>query len=499
MKAERWPRIQEIFEAALAVPARSLKAWLEDTCGSDSELRGEVEAMLQAHQRQGVLDLPLDTLISDLFSPESQGPDLGHLENRFRIFRELGRGGMGVVYHAHDELLDRDIALKFLPAHLQTDADARKRLLAEARAVSALDHKSICTVHDVGETEDGSIYIVMAFYGGKTLSEILNLRTLPIEECLRIALRLSEGLQCAHDAGVIHRDVKPSNIIVCDNGEVKLLDFGIAKLQSRNPQTEPGARVGTISYMSPEQARGEETDHRTDIWSLGVVLYEMLTGKHPFHRENPAAILNAILHESPPPASIYRDGVAPVLDHILSRTVEKSRQDRYPTMQELGSDLSKTLQSGSTTSIIQHRISARRIPSPLTPFIGRERELRNLKELLSRARLVTLTGPAGTGKTRLSLKVAQGVERLFEGGAYFVPLAPIHDPDLVVTTIAQNLGIGDISGEAPLTRLKRSLAGSRKFIVLDNFEQVVAAAPIIADLLEHCPELKIMVTSRIAL
>ena len=205
------------------------------------------------------------------------------------IAAELGRGGMGVVYRAQDPRLDRQVAIKVLPPDLIRDATAKQRFLQEAKAASALDHPNICTIHEINETGDGQFYLVMAHYEGETLRERITRGPLALDDAIDIATQVGQGLSKAHAVGIVHRDIKPANLMLTTDGAVKILDFGLAKLAGSEGVTQTGTTVGTVAYMSPEQARGEEVDHRTDIWSLGVVLYEMLAGAAAVPRGQPAS------------------------------------------------------------------------------------------------------------------------------------------------------------------------------------------------------------------
>ena len=226
----------------------------------------------------------------------SPGTQLGPYE----IVSQLGQGGMGVVYEARDPRLDRHVAIKLLPPDLTRDDTAKQRFLQEAKAASALDHPNICTIHEINETDDGQLYLVMAHYEGETLKERIARGPVELDDAIDIATQVGEGLAEAHKAGIVHRDIKPANLLVTKTGTAKILDFGLAKLAGTEGVTQTGTTVGTVAYMSPEQARGQEVDHRTDIWSLGVVLYEMLAGTPPFRGENLAAVVHAILERDQP-------------------------------------------------------------------------------------------------------------------------------------------------------------------------------------------------------
>jgi serine/threonine-protein kinase len=253
---------------------------------------------------------------------------IGRQVAHYTILERLGGGGMGVVYRARDERLGRDLALKFLPPHLVDDPSACDRFVREARAASALDHPNLCNVHDIGETDDGSMYLCMAFYDGATLKQRLQHGPLPVAEAERIAREVATGLAAAHDAGIIHRDVKPANVMLTSRGEVKLVDFGLAVLGGDARITKTGNVMGTVSYMSPEQATGGELDARSDLWSLGVMLYEMLAGVRPFLGANEITVSNAIVHDEPTPLRAHRAEAPEELLSLVDRLMRKDPDDR---------------------------------------------------------------------------------------------------------------------------------------------------------------------------
>jgi len=251
---------------------------------------------------------------------------LGTQIGQYIIHEQLGRGGMGIVYRATDTKLDRDVALKFLPPDLSRDEDAKARFVLEAKAASALDHPNICTIHEIGESNDGKLFIAMSYYDGQTLKYVLEGGKLPVGRATNIATQIAEGLRKAHDAGIIHRDIKPANIMVTEDGLVKILDFGLAKLGIGADLTKAGSTVGTTSYMSPEQSSGNEVDGRTDIWSLGVILHEMLSGKKTFGGGYDQAVLYSVLNEAAPPLEDILNEAAPPLEDIpelLGEIVDK--------------------------------------------------------------------------------------------------------------------------------------------------------------------------------
>ncbi len=263
------------------------------------------------------------------------GRTIGH----YRIVEHLGGGGMGVVYRAEDTKLGREVALKFLPPEWSRDPAARERFLREARAASALEDSRICTVHDIDETDDGQLFIAMAFYKGETLKKRLQRGRLPIGTAVAIAIQVVEGLERAHAADIIHRDIKPPNLMLIQRDEVVIVDFGLAKLAGELSLTKSGSSLGTPHYMSPEQARGDRVDGRTDLWSLGVVLFEMLTGRRPFSGEGGAAVARAILDDEPTALAKLRPEAPPELAAIVAKALEKDANKRYQSASQFLADL----------------------------------------------------------------------------------------------------------------------------------------------------------------
>jgi class 3 adenylate cyclase/tetratricopeptide (TPR) repeat protein len=264
---------------------------------------------------------------------------MGQTVSHYKIVERLGAGGMGVVYRAFDTRLDRIVALKFLTPHLAASEAAKERFLSEARAASAIDHPNIATIHEIGETPDGGVFIVMAYYPGPTLRDKLLGGPLPVETALEIAIQVTRGLGKAHERGIVHRDVKPPNLLLTDGDVVKIVDFGLAKMAGIH-LTSGGAALGTPAYMSPEQVRGEPVDQRCDIWALGVVLWEMLAGRLPFQGRTEHAVFEAILHQPIPPLRVPSGGL---VENAIRRAVEKRREDRYPTMESFADILSGVL------------------------------------------------------------------------------------------------------------------------------------------------------------
>jgi len=256
-----------------------------------------------------------------------------------RILSQLGAGGMGVVYKAKDIRLDRLVALKFLPPQFASTEELKRRFVNEARAASALDHSNICTIHEIDETEDGHLFIVMALYEGESLQQRISRGPLSPVEALRIGIHVAEGLAAAHERGILHRDIKPGNIFITASDTVKILDFGLAKVSGAIKLTRSGTSMGTLSYMPPEQLRGEGVDQRSDLFSLGAVLYEMLVGQPAFDGDNEGAVLNRVLNQNPQPPSSRRPGLTPGFDRVVEKALAKDPAGRYPTAMALRADL----------------------------------------------------------------------------------------------------------------------------------------------------------------
>jgi eukaryotic-like serine/threonine-protein kinase len=369
MTPERWQRVKELFQAAVAEEANQRAAFLEKACAGDPALRKQVEALLASHE-QAASFLESPTLKVTALLPEDE-VDLmiGQRIGPYEVLSEIGRGGMGVVYLAQDKRLGRQVALKFLPVSFQDNPDRRARLLTEARAASSLHSPHIAAIHDIGEHE-GRAYIVMEYVGGELLSQKLKGGPPALDEGIDIARQVAEALEEAHAHGIIHRDIKSSNLVVTPRGQVKVLDFGLAKVTQRSGAgianeesaltaqqgTTLGMVLGTVHYMSPEQARGLEVDGRSDLFSLGVVVYEMVTGRLPFEGETSSDVLAAILEREPQPLARHRPEVPAELERVVRQCLEKDRQRRYQSAGELLIHLRKLkrdIDSGATTAVVE--------------------------------------------------------------------------------------------------------------------------------------------------
>jgi eukaryotic-like serine/threonine-protein kinase len=332
-----------IFERSLSLPPEARARFLDEACDGDDDLRRELESLLAAHQASSGF---FEHLEQEILAPalaavvphSDEALPAADATFPYRIVSQLGAGGMGVVYKALDLRLGRTVALKFVPATLAADPAARARLRDEARAASALDSPHIGVIHEIGETRDGQMFIVMAHYEGRTLHQMLADGPLAVSEALDLAMQLARALAVVHRHSIVHRDVKPSNVFVTRDGVAKLLDFGVAKVTGGDASHD-GSGAGTVAYMSPEQTRGEAVDERTDLWSLGVVLHEIVTGRRPFDRDDARTTVDAIRNSTWLEPAVLRAPVLRRIAPIIGRCLEKDRDRRYPHAEALLEDL----------------------------------------------------------------------------------------------------------------------------------------------------------------
>ncbi len=342
MEDARREILKRLLEQALALAPNERATFLDQACRDHPDLCDELTSLLDHADPASAFFHSLAGAVLPQAQAEKQPRAaaendplhlVGQTVSHYQILETLGGGGMGVVYKARDTKLDRTVALKFLPPYLSTDEEAKRRFIHEAKAASSLDHPNIGYIHEIGEADDGRLFIAMAYYAGETLKAKIARGALPVEEALGYAIQMAEGLGRAHEAGIVHRDVKPANVMVTERGRVKVMDFGIAKVSDLN-LTPPGSTVGTVAYMSPEQARGEQVDHRTDLWSLGVVLYEMLTGERPFKGDYDPAIIYSVLNEEPATVEVLRPEVSGGVAQVVATLLQKDPEARYQTAEE---------------------------------------------------------------------------------------------------------------------------------------------------------------------
>src|SRR6266487_1216853 len=350
MTPERWQQIDNLLQAVVERPLAEREALLDEACSEDKILRQEVESLISFREKvESFLERPVLEEAADLFSESQPESMVGQLIGYYKIEAQLGFGGMGEVYLAEDTKLDRKVAIKFLPAYLQENELAKKRLIREAKAVAKLDHPNICAVYEVKEEANRS-FIVMQYVAGLTLGDRIKNHKLELCEALDICVQVVEALAEAHSRGIIHRDIKPGNIMITARGQVKVLDFGLAKVvgsavveqsdaRRQSILSRPGERPGTPPYMSPEQAKGVMVDVRSDLFAAGVILYECVTGGRPFSGKTDLEILAQVIHFNPLPPSPLNANLPPELNGIVLKALAKEPSARYQSAGDLLGDL----------------------------------------------------------------------------------------------------------------------------------------------------------------
>jgi eukaryotic-like serine/threonine-protein kinase len=342
---DRWQEIEKICQAALELEESQRRAFLEKACAGDEKLQREVESLLRFEGRgDRFIEEPALELAAKMIVPENPESLLGQQLGSYQILSLLGAGGMGVVYRGRDVRLNRSVAIKVLPKDKMSDPERKRRFIQEARAASALNHPNIITIHDVG-SESGIDFIVMEYVAGKSVDQLIPRKGMRLNEALKLAIQMADALAKAHSAGIVHRDLKPTNVMVADEGLMKVLDFGLAKLtevegdkdgtRTLESQTEEGMIIGTLSYMSPEQAEGRKVDARSDIFSFGAVLYEMISGQKAFQGDSKLSTLGAIVKQEPKPVSELLPGIPRDLEKVINRCLRKDPARRFQTMADL--------------------------------------------------------------------------------------------------------------------------------------------------------------------
>ena len=407
-------KVQIYFEAALAVPAEKRNAFLAEICGEENKIRHQVEALLKADSQSKIWDSdePFDITLEQTNTFQA-GDEIGH----YSIIEQIGEGGMGVIYKAHDKKLQRLVALKFLPVSMNSDTHIRQRFLAEARAASQLDHPNICVIHDVSETPDGQLYITMPCYEGETLAKRITRGSIAQIEAIDITIQVAQGLACAHANKIVHRDIKPANIMLTHDAGVKVLDFGIAKVENIH-LTQTGMNIGTLAYMSPEQLRGEAIDARTDIWALGVVLFEALTGKQAFPAKALTGILQSVLNETNSTVETLANKLPSSLYRVLQNAMSRDLQNRFVTINDMLNALiearheagMKLIQNPATqgNTFINHDITK------LAPGYKKPRPYQWDEQLLEKIAniMLPLLGPIAPKLVQRSAKIAADLNQL---------------------------------------------------------------------------------------
>ncbi|MAU01843.1 MAG: hypothetical protein CL608_32300 [Anaerolineaceae bacterium] len=425
--------------------------------------------------------------------------------DRYQIVEPLRAGGHAELFLGHDQLQDQPVVIKQIrPELINSPKEFVTRFKREAEALRQLDHPNIVTMLDIFE-QDSKQTIVMEYMPGGSLRDLLEADTLlDTTRVLGIAQELADALSRAHHLGIIHRDLKPDNVLLAADGTPRLADFGVARLEREDARLTPtGSILGSPAYMSPEALTGEELDARADIWSFGMILYELLVGQRPFTGEHLTAIMISILNDPVPNiAEVLPDapaGLAPLLQQMLV----KERDGRLASMRQVSAELEAIRAGTWQPGIIAYATPQGRprlaLPTQATPFIGREEELHHIGQSLTEnadCRVLTIVGPGGSGKTRLALAAAERVQSQFADGAYFVPLAPLTTAEEIPLTIAETLSIRLAGSDEPLPQLLRTLASRQMLLVLDNLEHLLSGVPLLVDLLQAAPGIKILASSR---
>jgi len=513
--ARRWLALDPLHEPAQR-ELMQLYAWSGQWTAA---LRQYEECVRLLDEELGVPPEPETTALYDSIKsrqlappehapPPTPTPDLTSPE-RYVLEEPLAEGSHGSVYRGRDRVTDQSVVIKRLkPTQITREPELVARFVREVEALRQLSHPNIVGMLALFE-HDGQQHIVMEYVPGGSLRQLLEQTSqLPLEQALDIALELADALSRVHHLGIIHRDLKPENVLLATDGTPRLTDFGLARIKRDETHlTQAGAILGSPVYMSPEAARGQELDARSDIWSLGVLLYEMLAGRAPFEGDQLITVLARILEEPVPEIQQFRPQVPPTLVALLQRMLTKERDQRVASMRQVAAELEAiragrsiaASTGGRTPSTIPHNL-----PAQLTPLVGRKGELADIQQLLldePACRLVTLLGPGGTGKTRLALQVATQIvneKRTNGDGLFFVRLQAVRSADGLVSAIADALDYVLRGQEPPQVQLLNYLSDKTLLLVLDNFEQLLGegGARLVDDLLQAAPAVKLLVTSR---
>lgn len=532
-------RLKEIFAEACRIPLADRNAYLDRACGDDGAMKLRIVDLLARHADTWVADgspepegtrvaagAGLARAINEAVSSQMPGLMLpgAIIDGKYRVDRRIGAGGMGIVYRATQIALERPVALKVLTTALVIDEGARQRFEREAVAMARLKHPNIVSIYDFGMSSDAGAYFVMEMMEGRSLAAEIELgRKLSIDRTVRILGQTCQAVQAAHDAGIIHRDLKPDNIFleIGPRGSeiVKVLDFGIAKLQTPVEEdgeqlTHTGALIGTPAYMSPEQCRGERLSFQSDIYSLGCVLYQCLVGQPPFTGRSAVHLILQHINDAPAPPSVHDPGIPREVDDVVLRALSKAPSERYASAAELDADLRRAsgaplvvtpYVSGGSPSPAAYPTTAvvaplNNLSEPITSFVAREADLEGLVAALGTARLVTLVGPGGIGKSRLALEAGRQMLGVFSDGVWMVELRPLGDPESVTRAIASALQVREEADRPLLETLGEALRERAALLVLDTCEHLIDAVSGAVDtLLRSAPRLRILATSREAL
>jgi serine/threonine protein kinase len=496
LDVERWRRIESVLDVALELPPHEVAAYLDRACAGHPALRAEIEALLEAERRsQGFLSVPA-ILRTHPFGDVDDTPLEAPLERigAYRLVGELGRGGMGIVHLGRDDALGREVAIKALPGAVADDPERLARFLHEARLLGMLHDPRIAQIFGL-ETAGGRRYLILERVAGTTLSERLRAGALPLREAIDTCAQVAAALATAHAYGVVHRDLKPGNIMSTPEGLVKVLDFGLA---IHVPDGEPGdanmaePRAGTPGFMSPEQILGQPQDVRSDLFALGAVLYQCLTGARAFAGGTPYTVIDATLH-APPDFARLPAATPEAVRSLIAALLEKEAAARPRDAAEVAAVLDAAVARPVVPRSRARDALVRGLPRAATPLVGRRRELADIRGLLERAPLVTLVGAGGCGKTRLAIEAAREAELEPVG---FADLAAVADAHAVATAIAAALDARDPSEASIIAALGATLGDRPGLLVVDNCDRVVQPVAALASrLIARVRGLRILATS----
>jgi non-specific serine/threonine protein kinase len=523
---KKFQELKEIMLHAIRLTGAARDAYLKEACGGDAKLEAKVGEILASNRctAEFVRAVDLDAL-QGLIGSESSVPAYPRANpaedeatrqlsqrptrlGRYPVLSELGRGGMGIVYLVRDPTLERQIAAKALLDPVLRDPDRQSRFRREAKILASLNHPNIATIFSL-EDDHGQFFLTMEFVPGESLATLIRSRSLTLDDVLSVARQLSSALEATHSRGVIHRDLKPLNVMVDPEGRVKVLDFGLATDQPQPMGDGPDSEVspalsgiaGTPGYMSPEQLRGEASHHRVDLWALGVILFECLAGIAPFRREGDTEMMAATLEQEPDwdllpvetPESVRR---------LLSLCLAKDPGERLASAREARRTIEEEIAqrarlSAGVGASAPDDSTRTNLPAPLASFVGRSKLVAELRERVRNHRLITLSGAGGCGKTRLALELGREVLTGYADGVWWVELAPIAEPRLVVSRVLATLGLSEAAGRTPMESLCQGLAPRTMLLILDNCEHLIdACSTLVSDLLNSCPHLSLIATSR---
>ncbi len=517
MDPERFARIKRLLLDAQELGPAERAAFLDEACAGDPGLRGEIESILAYEHGSLALGRPSGTRVplrAAQDPPAAGSSDLPRRIQHYEVRAELGRGGMGVVYRAWDPDLEREVALKVLPAQWAAHPDRVTRFAAEARLLASINHPNIARILTI--EQDGDIpFLSMELVAGRSLEAMIAEGPLSLEIALTIARQVASALEAAHSRGVIHRDVKPLNVMVTTAGRVKVLDFGIAKAlwgEEAWARSAPGAEapawdlaglgsgiIGTPGYMSPEQVTGEAVSARTDVWAIGCLLFACLVGEPPFAGESVSDILRATVGADAPLDRLPRSTPSELVE-MIRRCLERDPIRRPGTMSAVRRAVIEAMESLELDHLVAGDSigsTPTNLPRRLTTFIGRKHEIEEVGALMDRHQLVTLVGVGGCGKTRLSLEVAGAHMRDYPDGVWQVELVALRAPSFVSQAVMSALGVEQRSGNTVVETVVAHLRDKRSLLILDNCEHVLdGCIALIAEVLLGAPHLRILATSR---